>query len=119
MVEKSCHYLLCTCIFSLSLYLFSFLIFFSTATRFGMVKGDHRHMVCINYLPILLQFISMERRLLKWSRPGNRFESFTGIHPRDRNILFRGIWLRMARSGIASFLLVGSYYFAVDQLVSR
>ncbi|KAL1827729.1 mitochondrial aspartate-glutamate transporter AGC1 [Daucus carota subsp. sativus] len=67
---------------------------------------------------VVPKFISMERRLLKWSRPGNRFESFTGIHPRDRNILFRGIWLRMARSGVASFLLVGSYYFAVDQLVS-
>lgn len=67
---------------------------------------------------VVPKFISMERRLLKWSRPGNRFESLTGIHPRDRNILFRGIWLRMARSGIASFLLVGSYYFAVDQLVS-
>lgn len=77
------------------------------------------YMGCMNQLTILLQYVSMERRFLKWSRPGNRFESLAGIHPADRNILFRGIWLRMARSGIASFILVGSYYFAVDHLVSR
>lgn len=68
---------------------------------------------------VVPKYVSMERRLLKWSRPGNRFESLAGIHPADRNILFHGIWLRMARSGIASFILVGSYYFAVDHLVSR
>lgn len=65
-----------------------------------------------------MQFISMERKLLKWKTPGKRFEKLTGIHPADRNILFRGIWLRMARSGIASFAIVGSYYFSITHLVS-
>uniref|UniRef100_A0A5B7BYE4 Putative solute carrier family 25 member 48 n=1 Tax=Davidia involucrata TaxID=16924 RepID=A0A5B7BYE4_DAVIN len=65
---------------------------------------------------VLPKYISMERRLLKWKQPGKRFERFTGIHPRDRNLLFRGIWLRMARSGIASFMIVGSYFLAIDYL---
>ncbi|PHT31538.1 hypothetical protein CQW23_27875 [Capsicum baccatum] len=48
-----------------------------------------------------------------------RFESWTGIHPADRNILFRGLGLRMARSGIASFVVVGGYLFAIDKLLSE
>ncbi|PHT65088.1 hypothetical protein T459_29513 [Capsicum annuum] len=36
----------------------------------------------------------------------------------DRNILFRGLGLRMARSGIASFVVVGGYLFAIDKLLS-
>ncbi|KAE8709004.1 hypothetical protein F3Y22_tig00110332pilonHSYRG00717 [Hibiscus syriacus] len=63
------------------------------------------------------EFISMERKLLKWKTPGKRSEKLTGIHPADRNLLFRGIWLRMARSGIASFAIVGSYYFSIANLV--
>lgn len=68
---------------------------------------------------VLPKYVSMERKLLKWPRPGKRFERFTGIHPADRNILFRGVWLRMARSGIASFVLVGSYYWAIHHLVPK
>lgn len=68
---------------------------------------------------VLPKYVSMERKLLKWNRPGKRFERATGIHPADRNLLFRGFWLRMARSGFASFMIVGSYYLAVDYLVSR
>ncbi|XWS65378.1 hypothetical protein CRYUN_Cryun05aG0107600 [Craigia yunnanensis] len=67
---------------------------------------------------VLPKFISMERKLLKWKIPGKRFEKITGIHPADRNILFRGIWLRMARSGIASFVIVESYYLSITYLVS-
>ncbi|PHT65092.1 hypothetical protein T459_29517 [Capsicum annuum] len=48
-----------------------------------------------------------------------RFESWTGIHPADRNILFHGLGLRMARSEIASFVVVGSYLFAIDKLLSE
>ncbi|KAL7001957.1 hypothetical protein U1Q18_003105 [Sarracenia purpurea var. burkii] len=65
---------------------------------------------------VLPKHISMERRFLKWKQPGKRFERFTGIHPADRNILFRGIWLRMARSGVASFMMVGSYFWAINNL---
>jgi hypothetical protein len=68
---------------------------------------------------VFLQYISMERNLLRWTRPGNRFERYTGIHPADRNILFRGLGLRMARSGFASFMIVGSYYLTVNYLVSE
>lgn len=68
---------------------------------------------------VLPKYISMERKLLKWRLPGKSFERLTGIHPADRNILFRGIGLRMARSGIASFVIVGSYFLSVDYLVSR
>ncbi|CAK9160465.1 unnamed protein product [Ilex paraguariensis] len=69
--------------------------------------------------PLGYSYMSMERRLLKWRRPGKRFERLTGIHPADRNILFRGIWHRMACSGFSSFVLVGSYFLAIDHLVSR
>lgn len=68
---------------------------------------------------VLPKYVSMERKLLKWNLPGKRFERATGIHPADRNLLFRGIWLRIARSGFASFMIVGSYYLVVDYLVSR
>ncbi|OMO61385.1 Integrase, catalytic core [Corchorus capsularis] len=62
---------------------------------------------------VLPKFIAMERKLLKWKIPGKRFEKLAGIHPADRNLLFRAIWLRMARSGIASFMIVGSYYLTL------
>ncbi|XP_034701611.1 peroxisomal adenine nucleotide transporter 1 [Vitis riparia] len=65
---------------------------------------------------VLPKYISTERRLLKWKRPGRWYERYTGIHPSDRSLLHRGIWLRMGRSGVASFLVVGSYFLAVDQL---
>lgn len=65
---------------------------------------------------VLPKFVSTERKLLKWGRPGNRFERLTGIHPADRNLLFRGLGLRMAHSGIASFIMVGSYFLTVDRL---
>ncbi|GAB2300980.1 hypothetical protein Dimus_035017 [Dionaea muscipula] len=68
---------------------------------------------------VLPKFITMEQRCLKWKPPGSKFERTVGIHPTDRNILFRGIWLRMARSGIASFIIVGSYFFIVDHLVTK
>ncbi|KAI3752804.1 hypothetical protein L2E82_24841 [Cichorium intybus] len=74
---------------------------------------------CRSQCLVLPKYITMERKFLKWSLPGKRFERLTGIHPQDRNILFRGIWLRMARSGVASFIFIGSYFFAIDHLVSR
>ncbi|XP_027347242.1 uncharacterized protein LOC113858705 isoform X2 [Abrus precatorius] len=67
---------------------------------------------------VLPKYVSVERRLMKWKRPGNKFERITGIHPSDRNVLFRGIGLRMARSGLASFMIVGSYLFVADHLAS-
>ncbi|KEH31252.1 putative mitochondrial carrier domain-containing protein [Medicago truncatula] len=67
---------------------------------------------------VVPKYVSMERKLLQWKRPGNKFERFTGIHPSDRNVLSRGLGLRMARSGIASFMIVGSYLFVVDHLTS-
>ncbi|PHT65256.1 hypothetical protein T459_29681 [Capsicum annuum] len=50
---------------------------------------------------------------------GKRFESWTGIRPADRNIIFRGLGLRMARSGIVSFVVVGGYLFAIDKVLSE
>ncbi|XP_057421327.1 mitochondrial arginine transporter BAC2 [Lotus japonicus] len=67
---------------------------------------------------VLPKYVSMERKFLKWKRLGNKFERITGIHPSDRNVLFRGVGLRMARSGLASFMVVGSYFFVVDHLAS-
>lgn len=64
------------------------------------------------------KYVAMERKILKWGIPGNRFERYTGIHPADRSLLLRGIWLRTARSGIASFLIVGSYFLSVNHLIS-
>ncbi|KAL5213785.1 hypothetical protein ABZP36_002937 [Zizania latifolia] len=66
---------------------------------------------------VIPKYIAMERRFLKWKAPGTWIERKTGISPADRNVLFHGIGLRMARSGIASCLLVGSYYFVVDQFM--
>ncbi|KMT12112.1 hypothetical protein BVRB_5g100650 [Beta vulgaris subsp. vulgaris] len=68
---------------------------------------------------VLPKYLAMERRLLKWTRPGNWFERFTGIHPADRNLLFRGISARMARSGLSSFVLVGTYFMVVDHLIAK
>nr|XP_043622010.1 mitochondrial tricarboxylate transporter 1 [Erigeron canadensis] len=73
---------------------------------------------CRSQCLVLPKYITMERKFLRWTLPGRRFERLTGIHPRDRNILFRGIWLRMARSGVASFVFIGSYFFVIDRLVS-
>ncbi|CAH9125635.1 unnamed protein product [Cuscuta epithymum] len=64
---------------------------------------------------VVPKYLSKERKFLKWQLPGKRFERWTGIHPADRSLLFRGISLRMARSGLGSFLLVGSYFFSIDQ----
>ncbi|KAK4359750.1 hypothetical protein RND71_021979 [Anisodus tanguticus] len=69
---------------------------------------------CIVLPKVNSLFVSMERRFLKWQLP----ERWTGIHPADRNILFRGLGLRMARSGLASFVIVGGYLFAIDRLLS-
>ena len=66
---------------------------------------------------LLLQYVAMERKFLKWHRPGNRFERTTGIHPADRSLLFRGIGLRMARCGLGSFFMVGGYYLILDHLL--
>lgn len=68
---------------------------------------------------ILAQYTAKERKFLRWNKPGKRLERWTGIHPTDRNLLFRGIGLRMARSSVASTVIVGSYYLAVDLLVSK
>ncbi|RLM73407.1 uncharacterized protein C2845_PM15G15200 [Panicum miliaceum] len=65
---------------------------------------------------VVPKYIAMERKLLKWKAPGTWIERKTGISPADRNFLFRGIGLRMARSGIASFVLAGSYYLVVDYI---
>ncbi|KAF6164916.1 hypothetical protein GIB67_017119 [Kingdonia uniflora] len=65
------------------------------------------------------KYVSMEWSLIKWKQPGYWFERFAGIQPLDRNLLFRGISLRMARSGFASFAIVGSYFFAIDHLIAR
>lgn len=66
---------------------------------------------------VIPKYIALERRFLKWRAPGMWIERMTGISPADRNVLFRGIGLRMARSGIASFTLVGSYYLAIDYIL--
>ncbi|XP_076936287.1 uncharacterized protein LOC143603361 [Bidens hawaiensis] len=71
---------------------------------------------CRSQCLVLPKYITMERKFLRWSLPGKRFERYTGIHPRDRNILFRGIKLRMACSGITSYILTGSYFFMIDKL---
>ncbi|GFP87089.1 hypothetical protein PHJA_000852700, partial [Phtheirospermum japonicum] len=68
---------------------------------------------------VLPKYLTMERKFLKWKRPGKRFERLTGIHPADRNLLLNGLWLRMARCGIASSIIVGSYYFTINNLVSN
>ncbi|KAF2587644.1 hypothetical protein F2Q70_00035485 [Brassica cretica] len=68
---------------------------------------------------ILPKYTAKERKFLKWNKPGKRLERWTGIHPTDRNLLFRGIGIRMARSSVASTIIVGSYYLAVDLLVPK
>lgn len=67
---------------------------------------------------VIPKYISMERKLLKWRKPGKRFERLTGIHPADRNLLLNGIQLRTVRCGLSSFLIVGIYFLAIDLLAS-
>ncbi|XP_057495934.1 mitochondrial thiamine pyrophosphate carrier 1-like isoform X1 [Actinidia eriantha] len=68
---------------------------------------------------VLPKYLSMERKLIKWKQPGRRLERLAGIHPSDRNILFRGVGLRMACSGIASFMIVGGYYLGINHLAPK
>ncbi|CAN8232040.1 unnamed protein product [Cochlearia groenlandica] len=68
---------------------------------------------------ILPKYTAKERKFLRWNKPGKRLERWTGIHPTDRNFLFRGIGIRMARSSVASSVIVGSYYLAVDLLAPK
>ncbi|XP_073154489.1 mitochondrial arginine transporter BAC2 [Henckelia pumila] len=67
---------------------------------------------------VIPKYISMERKLLKWRKPGKRFERLIGIHPADRNLLLNGMRLRTVRCGLASFVIVGSYFLAIDLLAS-
>ncbi|XP_057803240.1 mitochondrial arginine transporter BAC2 [Salvia miltiorrhiza] len=66
---------------------------------------------------VLPKYLLLERKFLMWPKRGNRFERLTGIHPADRNLLLNGIGLRMARCGLASSIIVGSYFFAINHLV--
>ncbi|CAA6655712.1 unnamed protein product [Spirodela intermedia] len=66
---------------------------------------------------VIPKYISVERKLLRWEVPGNWLERKTGISPRDRSILFRGIGLRMSCSGFASFGIVGGYLLAVKYIL--
>ncbi|EOA17542.1 hypothetical protein CARUB_v10005893mg [Capsella rubella] len=68
---------------------------------------------------ILPKYTAKESKFLKWNKPEKRLERWTGIHPTDRNLLFRGIGIWMARSSVASTAFVGSYYVAVDLLVPK
>ncbi|MCL7043393.1 hypothetical protein MKW94_011138 [Papaver nudicaule] len=68
---------------------------------------------------VLPKYIAMESKVMRWKKTGSWFEKVSGIHPSYRNILFRGIGLRMARSGLTSFAIVGSYFLAVDYLAPR
>ncbi|XP_078427380.1 mitochondrial substrate carrier family protein [Wolffia australiana] len=63
------------------------------------------------------KYISMERKFLRWETPGSWLEKKTGISPRDRGILFRGIGLRSASTGLASFVIVGGYLMAVKYIL--
>ncbi|XP_020574190.1 uncharacterized protein LOC110020433 [Phalaenopsis equestris] len=63
------------------------------------------------------KYISMERKFLKWKASGNWIERVAGLSPADRNLLLRGIGLRMACSGVASFTLVATYLLAVKHLL--
>ncbi|KAH0852635.1 hypothetical protein HID58_093800 [Brassica napus] len=51
--------------------------------------------------------VDFTRKFLKWNKPGKRLERWTGILPTDRTLLFRGIGTRMARSSVASTVIVG------------
>ncbi|XP_019171296.1 PREDICTED: mitochondrial arginine transporter BAC2 [Ipomoea nil] len=73
---------------------------------------------CRDQCNVVPKHVSTEKKFFKLGLPGNTFERWFGIHPADRKILYRGIWFRMARSGVASFVLVGSYFLTIDQLFS-
>nr|GLL23858.1 mitochondrial arginine transporter BAC2 [Ipomoea trifida] len=67
---------------------------------------------------VLPKHVYMEEKFFKMGLPGKELDRWTGIHPADRKILYRGIFFRMARSGVASFVIVGSYFLTIDQLFS-
>jgi hypothetical protein len=84
-----------------------------------ILQRDMKLIFSVGFLLFYLQYTAKERKFLKWNKPGKRLERWTGIHPTDRNLLFRGIGMRMARSSVASTVIVGSYYLAVDLLVPK
>ncbi|CAN7104642.1 unnamed protein product [Brassica rapa subsp. narinosa] len=68
---------------------------------------------------VILPKLKKNMKFLKWNKPGKRLERWTGIHPTNRTLLFRGIGTRMTRSSVASTVIVGCYYLAVDLLVPK
>ncbi|KAG0460759.1 hypothetical protein HPP92_020624 [Vanilla planifolia] len=66
---------------------------------------------------VVPKYIHMERKLLRWQAPGIWIARVTGMTPADRDLLYRGIGLRMVRSGVASFALVSSYLYAIKHLI--
>lgn len=75
-------------------------------------------MLHFHFWMIFWQHVYMEEKFFKMGLPGKELDRWTGIHPADRKILYRGIFFRMARSGVASFVIVGSYFLTIDQLFS-
>lgn len=61
-----------------------------------------------------MQHLAMERKLLKWVKPGNWLQRFTGVLPYDQPLLWRGLRIRTAQHGLAAAVLVGTYHAALQ-----
>lgn len=55
----------------------------------------------------------MERRFLKWVKPGSWLSRTVGIFPFDEPLLWRGLRIRIAQHGLAATALVGGYQAAL------
>ncbi|KAL4189381.1 hypothetical protein AMTRI_Chr08g206780 [Amborella trichopoda] len=71
---------------------------------------------CRSQSIVIPKYIAMERKLLKWKPLGSWFNRKAGIRPSDRAFLLRGLWLRVARSGVSCFAMVGGYYLIIQHL---
>lgn len=78
---------------------------------FDTAKSRSQHIVTPKY-------IAMERKFYKWKVPGTWVQRVIGINPLDKKLLYHGLRVRAAQSGIACFSLVGGYHLALSHLLN-
>lgn len=63
---------------------------------------------------VIPKHIAMERKLLKWVKPGSWLQRTAGILPFDQPMLWRALKIRAFQHGLAATALVGTYETAMQ-----
>lgn len=66
-----------------------------------------------------LQYLAMERALLRWKVPGSWFESIVGFMPSDRPLLRKALGVRALQHGLGTFALVLTYHTTLQTAVTQ